>query len=539
MGRVQVGMNSAYTLTRQLVTATVFAQVEGTLSTFTEEQSAVIEAFLGTNRNLIVKSTAGSGKSTLLRVLATIAPRTPDNVGRMGVFAFNSSIAKELEAKLPRDLIISTFHAFGRKLIERNSSKPIKLVKFKKRNIAQAYLKGLDEALATKAHIAGLVTLAEQMMIYLLPPTQESIDGLCSELELKFAPEIDVLAAVAHVSRVSLEQYEQQGWIDYLDMLYIPLKKGYGKGSMKLMLVDEAQDFSKLQHKLVRHLLAPEGRVVYVGDPAQAIYLFTGADAGGLDQAERFFNALVLRLTYTFRCPRSHVKLAQQFSEHIRTPELDLKGEMWKEGEVKQLTTEALKEELTSGDLVLSRTNAPIIQLALALLRKHKDVHILGVDLKDELGRYFEKAFPQPFVQADIEGRLMAAYDRMLEERFERGENGKVLERGAERDADMLSSVGAIALRACAEKTGACGVNDLNKVLGELLKGGENAINLCTVHKAKGLEADRVAILHPENLIMQNGNPEEEQAVSFVAYTRGKKVLMLASDQKEEEEVTA
>lgn len=38
-----------------------------------------------------------------------------------------------------------------------------------------------------------------------------------------------------------------------------------------------------------------------------------------------------------------------------------------------------------------------------------------------------------------------------------------------------------------------------------------------------------MAILRPESLQLPNGDPEEEQAVAFVAYTRGKKVLMLAT----------
>ncbi|MFC3863015.1 UvrD-helicase domain-containing protein [Deinococcus antarcticus] len=520
---------NAYQLVQPRVTPNVFAEISDVLRTFTGEQTAVVDAWLNTRDNLIVESTAGSGKSTLLRVLATIAPRTPADKGRMAVFAFNASIADELKEKLPKDLVISTFHAFGLKLIRQHARREVKVIAFKKRNIVKAYLKGLGHELHTKAHVNGLMTLVEQFLIHLVQVDEASVVEMCAKNDLKFAPELDLVAAVQHVSKEALRQYEEEGLIDYLDMLYIPLKKGYGRGCMKWMLVDEAQDFSRLQHKLVRHLLAPEGRVVLVGDPAQAIYVFTGADSEGMNRAAKFFNATVLHLTYTFRCPKSHVEgYAVKFSEHIRTPEKGLDGNDWKLGEVINLTTQALRAELQGGDLVLARTNAPIIQLALALLRMGKDVHLLGLDLKKELGHYFEKAFPQPFTAADIEHRLMLTYDRLLEERYERGENGKTLERGAERDADMLASVGAVALRAASDRDGPTSLGDLQRVLDELLKGGKDAINLCTVHKSKGLEARRVAILNPETLLTPKN--DEEKAVAFVAFSRSRDVLMLVSD---------
>lgn len=515
---------------RQAIPAPVWPRVENSLRLFTEEQCTVIDRVLFTRNHLIVKSTAGSGKSTLLRVIAEILPRTPQVKGRMGVFAFNGSIAEELKDKLPRDMLVSTFHAFGRQLIARNYPGKIQLVKYKKRNITVAYLKSLGEGMNTKANVSGLVTLVERMLIHLAPNTPETLQALCLEHDLKFPPELDLVAAVKHISGAALAQFEEQGWIDYLDMLYLPLKKGYGRGSMMVMLIDEAQDFSKLQHKLVRHLLAESGRVVYVGDPDQAVYGFTGADASGLDRAQKFFGAEVLHLTYTFRCPRSHVELAARYSEHIRTPEGAKDGEVWR------ITETELLDKLHGGDLVLSRTNAPMIQLALQLVMRGKDVNVLGTDLKQELGRYFERAFPQPFLAGNIEARLMRAYDLMLEERFQNGENGKTLERNAERDSDMLACCGSIALRAAQAKDGPCTLADVNRVLDEMVVGGEDAINLCTVHKAKGLEARRVAILRPENLQLPSGDPAEEQAVAFVAYTRGKEVLMLANGESDLQE---
>lgn len=51
---------------------------------------------------------------------------------------------------------------------------------------------------------------------------------------------------------------------------------------------------------------------------------------------------------------------------------------------------------------------------------------------------------------------------------------------------------------------------------------------LSTVHRAKGLEWDRVTVLYPELMPSPHGDPEEERCVLFVALTRSKDTLRLA-----------
>jgi superfamily I DNA/RNA helicase/RecB family exonuclease len=46
--------------------------------------------------------------------------------------------------------------------------------------------------------------------------------------------------------------------------------------------VDEYQDTDPAQEQLLRHLVAPGGNLVVVGDPRQSIYAFRGADVGGI-----------------------------------------------------------------------------------------------------------------------------------------------------------------------------------------------------------------------------------------------------------------
>lgn len=501
----------------------VLAQVRSDLNLFTEEQLTVIDRVVNTQRSLVLKSTAGSGKSKLLQVIARILPRQVGKV--IACFAFNASISEELKHKLPKDILNSTFHSHGLSLITQFSPRKPVVVPFKRRNLARKYLAMHD--LVTEGNIKSLNTLVEKVLIYQCENSVEAVAELVQREDLQFPPELDVLDAIKWVQEAALQNYLEKTEIDYLDMLYLPLKLGYGRGSIHEMLIDEAQDFNRLQHKLVKHLLAPGGRVFFVGDPDQGIYVFTGADAAGMDRAKDIFKAEELFLTVTFRCPKSHVsQLAAQYSDHIRCPDFA------KEGSIEHLKPDELNQRLMPGHLVMSRRNAPLIKLALELAGTGKPVNLLGVNIEQDLKKLLTRAFPQPFSEDEVESRLTRMYDLMLEDRFQKAEFGKALQRGAERDADLLACCGAIAMRGCVAGDGKSTLKQLDAILDTLTTKGKDSIKLCTVHKAKGLEAEVVAILNPEEL-QGDGEQEltaEERAVAFVAFTRSKNTMLLCSE---------
>ncbi len=69
------------------------------------------------------------------------------------------------------------------------------------------------------------------------------------------------------------------------------------------ILIDEAQDLNPLQHRLVEHLRRGTDDLFMVGDPAQAVYGFNGADPGLLiEVAERFPGIEIVRLATNHRC---------------------------------------------------------------------------------------------------------------------------------------------------------------------------------------------------------------------------------------------
>lgn len=269
-------------------------QVRVALGRFTPQQLNVIHHVVNSARNVMVVATAGSGKSTVLRTVAQVLPGGLD----VGAFALNRSIAQELRGALPRDVQVSTFHAFGRRLVEEHCPVQATFTEWKRLNIVKSVLK--EAGVYSRGVAKSLMTLVRLSMVH-IANSSEAVMALAAEQEFEFPDSLDVVGAVRAVQDRALADFRERGHFDDDDMLYLPLKLGYGFESLDVALVDEAQDFSRLQHRLVRHVVGRRGRVVFVGDDSQAIYGFSGADRGGLDRAAQVFDAVTLPLTVTFR----------------------------------------------------------------------------------------------------------------------------------------------------------------------------------------------------------------------------------------------
>ena len=69
--------------------------------------------------------------------------------------------------------------------------------------------------------------------------------------------------------------------------------------------------------------------------------------------------------------------------------------------------------------------------------------------------------------------------------------------------------------------------------LGNLYSRGKGAVTLSTVHRAKGLEAERVIILRPDLLplaVERTWEKVQERNVKYVALTRSKRELIFAEN---------
>lgn len=148
---------------------------------------------------------------------------------------------------------------------------------------------------------------------------------------------------------------------------------------------------------------------------------------------------------------------------------------------------------------------------------------LLGWDSQTDLLVDLNAAFDTPFYVEEVRLRLQRHADALLDRHARRGDSGKHLRKAVERDADLLACCVALAMRAALhaqEEQRATSTADLKRLVEQLTSSNRNAVRLCTVHKGKGLEAERVVIVHPEDLALASGDAEEERRVCFVVYTR-------------------
>lgn len=102
----------------------------------------------------------------------------------------------------------------------------------------------------------------------------------------------------------------ETGTYDYYDQLDIPLSVMNANPSIaeavgslyKYILVDEYQDTSPIQDKLLRHIVKKNGNIFAVGDDDQAIYGFRGADVDNiLNFTKHFESSNAIALTQNYR----------------------------------------------------------------------------------------------------------------------------------------------------------------------------------------------------------------------------------------------
>ncbi len=85
------------------------------------------------------------------------------------------------------------------------------------------------------------------------------------------------------------------------------------------MLVDEYQDTNRAQALLVKALSSVHGNVMVVGDDAQSIYRFRGADVGNiLNFSDEYSGAHVLKLEHNYRSTQSILDLANHLLSTAR-----------------------------------------------------------------------------------------------------------------------------------------------------------------------------------------------------------------------------
>lgn len=282
------------------------------MHTWSPEQTRIFDALVDPAlRHLLIVASAGSGKTTtIVQCAQGLSPYVAHRF-----LAFNKSIADELSSRLPRHCQASTFHSAGISALKRAGYKPRidgQKTSFLLRK--QGLSKSDFQLYASAA--CRLVGYAKNAGLGVLrPATPEAFQSLLSHFDVSHEGSDSELIALA--SKLLASSNSETNFIDFDDMLYLPLLLGLPFDRVATLFVDEAQDTNEIQRALLGKMLAPTGRLVAVGDPSQSIYGFRGASSDAMTLLRNDFDMTVLPLSVSYRCSVAVVREAQLYDKGL------------------------------------------------------------------------------------------------------------------------------------------------------------------------------------------------------------------------------
>jgi hypothetical protein len=326
----------------------------------TPEQEAIIEAAL-TDENVVVQAGAGCGKTTNLVQIAQAKPKYAD----IGYLAYNRAIAGDAKKKFGGNTTAATAHSFAFRAVGYKYKARLDAPRVSAKQAAS--ILGINEGVAWGEAQFGPVKLA-LLANETVKKFCYSADPHITSRHVPFVPGTEEffpqLAEI--VAPFALKAWEDliqtSGRLRFQHDVYLKL---WALSNPTLpfdtVLLDEAQDANPCIEGVVKN---QEAQVIMVGDSAQQIYAWRGAE----DAMERFDAPHRLTLSQSFRFGPAVADEANKWLGILDAP-LRLKG------------FDKIKSEIVTLDTskaILCRTNASVVAEALHQQQAGQQVAIVG-----------------------------------------------------------------------------------------------------------------------------------------------------------------
>lgn len=464
----------------------------------TAEQAEILRFVTEETGNLIVEARAGAAKTSTLVMIAEALPKT-----QIMCLAFNKKIATEMSERLPDNCEAKTLNGLGhrawgqflRKKLTLDDKKVYKLLiefaeKLHDKEEQDEARETFAENLAAVRHGKNCGWIPSRYKGYWKSLMSDdtffsTLDNEPTELQR------DLITAVTQKSM----QMALQGTIDFNDQILCPAICPVNFDPVDLVLVDEAQDLSHLNHVTLSKLVK-RNRIIAVGDPCQAIYAFRGAASDSMEQLTKRFSMQTRYLTICFRCSAAVVENAMWRAPDMQYPSTAVLGEVFHHG---PWSTSLINDSTA----VLCRNNAPLFRLGIQLLAGGKLPEIAGRDVAYQLVKIMKKVGKKT-LSRDAATRQLQLWK---EKELERSRYPAMVKDRAECIQIFID---------CTETLG-----DAIAYL-ETLCNQRGRIQLMTGHKAKGLEFDEVFILDVK--LCKKGKDQDDN-IRYVMETRAKRNL--------------
>lgn len=355
---------------------------------------------------------AGSGKTRVLTY--RIAYLMEQGVEPYNIMAltFTNKAAKEMRTRIEalvgpaaRSLWMGTFHSIFAKILRYEAEKinyPPNFTIYDtddSKSLIRSILKemNLDDKTYKPNQVLGRISSAKNRLI--------SWQQYAQDAELVLEDEASGKPQLAKIYQMYQTRAFRSGAMDFDDLLFnanvlfrdhLDVLNKYQQKFHHLM-VDEYQDTNLAQYLIARKLAAVRRNLCVVGDDAQSIYAFRGADIQNILNFERDYpEAEIFRLEQNYRSTQNIVEVANSVIRHNKA---QLKKNVWtandqgefievikaeSDNEEARLVGSAIFEEKVKSSLknkdfaILYRTNAQSRPLEEALRKLNLRYRIVG-----------------------------------------------------------------------------------------------------------------------------------------------------------------
>jgi DNA helicase-2/ATP-dependent DNA helicase PcrA len=369
----------------------------------------------------------------------------------------------------------------------------------------------------SREEFPGVVGFTDVDPFLLTPGDREAIEG--APPEVRTLVEGRALTALHQTVLRYLDVNRADGHrvFDQDDMLWLPTELGLPMPRYDVIFIDEAQDLSEVQIRMLMGLVRAGAHVVAVGDKFQRIYEFRGVKHDTFDRLITMLDACVLPLSITYRCGSAIVDEVRKRFCHIPLEA----GPSNPAANVEHFTALPVGA-LLPGDMVISRSNAPLLAACIEALRRGIPSAILGKD--------FAKAMLEPLARAKKEVGSLATPKqtvesiraRLIRDLQEQAEGAEEIGEDADEFVDRIECYQMLF-------AGCSSIEEVERLLtrSHVDKTTSRQVTFTTVHKAKGLEARRVFVL------LHTFHPADQNLL-YVAMTRAKEYLAIVEEKKKQ-----
>lgn len=281
--------------------------------------------------NLIIAG-AGSGKTRVLTY--KIAYLIENGVNPLNILAltFTNKAAAEMKERIvelvgdkAKNILMGTFHSIFSRILRIEAERLGYLNSFTiydtedSKSVIRSIVKefNLDEKLYNKSYILNRISAAKSCLI--------SPDAYESNVELMAEDRAGLRPYISKIYRKYNHRLRRNMAMDFDDLLFnmnVLLRDNNDlllkyQERFRYILVDEYQDTNFAQYYIVKKLSARHRNITVVGDDAQSIYAFRGADIRNiLDFQKDYSDSKLFKLEQNYRSTGNIVEAANSVITH-------------------------------------------------------------------------------------------------------------------------------------------------------------------------------------------------------------------------------